>query len=316
MLNAWREFLCGKRKRKDVARFYVHFTDNIVSLHKDLANKSYCHGSYHSFKINDPKPRDIHKASVRDRIVHRAIYRVLLPYFDRKFIFDSHSCRDDKGTHLAMNRFREYGRKVSKNNTRTVWVLKGDIRKFFASIDHNILKEILKRQIKDEDILWLLAEVIDSFHTKDKPNIGLPLGNLTSQLLVNIYLNEFDQFIKRQLKIHYYVRYADDFVVINESRLFLENIISPVAKYLKESLKLDLHPDKLFIRTLVSGVDFLGWVHFTHHRVLRTATKRRMLRNLHDNKNTATFISYTGLLKHGDTHELLKSFSVVTSVLK
>lgn len=182
LLSAWREFLRGKRKRKDVAIFSLNLVGNILALHRELSDKTYCHGPYHAFKINDPKPRDIHKAEVRDRLLHHAIYRILYPYFDRTFIFDSYSCRFDKGTYRAMDRFKKYAGIVSRNHTRTAWVLKCDIKKFFASIDHETLKGILGRHIEDNDILWLLSEVIDSFHTKDKPGVGLPLGNLTSQL--------------------------------------------------------------------------------------------------------------------------------------
>jgi len=163
-------------------------TDHILQLHQDLKDKTYRHGKYHAFKINDPKPRDIHKASVRDRLVHHSIYKILYPYFDNKFIFDSYSCRLDKGTHKAIARFKNFSQKVSVNNTRTVWILKGDIKKFFASIDHIILQGILKRYIVDQDILWLLNQLISSFNTEDKTNVGLPLGNLTSQLFVNIYI--------------------------------------------------------------------------------------------------------------------------------
>ena len=272
--------------------------EHIMTLHNDLVQKTYCHGAYSAFKINDPKPRDIHKASVRDRLIHHAIYRVLYPYFDRKFIYDSFSCRDNKGTHRAMNRFREYGRKVSRNNTRTVWVLKCDIKKFFASIDHEILNGILKRHIGESDTLWLLAEVIGSFH--GRTGVGLPLGNLTSQLLVNIYMNELDHFIKRELKVRYYVRYADDFVFFHENRSFLNELIPRIAGFLETKLKLSLHPDKVFIKTLASGVDFLGWIHFPHHRVLRTGTKKRMFKRLQGNPSEETVMSYLGMLAHGN----------------
>ena len=148
MLTAWREFLRGKRKRQDIAEFSLHLTDNILVLHRELVDKTYKHGNYQEFKISDPKPRVIHKATVRDRLLHHALYRVLYPYFDRLFISDSYSCRKGKGTHKAINRLREYGRKVSYNNTRTVWILKCDIRKFFANIDHTVLKEIMEKKKK------------------------------------------------------------------------------------------------------------------------------------------------------------------------
>lgn len=161
-------------------KFSLNFSDNVLSLHRELSEKIYQRGGYQAFKINDPKPRDIHKVSVRDRLVHHAICRILQPYFDRKFIFDSYSCRIGKGTHRAVDRFWHFGRIISKNNTRTCWVLKSDIRKFFANIDHRILKNILAKYIADEDTLRLLAQVIESFHTEGKIGIGLPLGNLTS----------------------------------------------------------------------------------------------------------------------------------------
>jgi RNA-directed DNA polymerase len=136
LLGAWREFLKGKRTKKDVQEFQYYLSDNITRLHEELKRQDYRHGGYYAFGISDPKPRSIHKASVRDRLAHHALYRVLYPYFDRRFIADSYSCRDGKGTHKALNRFREFARKVSKNDTRTCWVLKCDIKKSFASIDH------------------------------------------------------------------------------------------------------------------------------------------------------------------------------------
>ena len=287
-----------------MAEFSINFLDNILELHKELSEKTYCHGGYKSFKINDPKPRDIHKAAVRDRLVHHALYRVLYPRFDKVFIYDSYSCRRNKGTHRAIDRFREYGRKVSKNDTRTCWVLKGDIRKFFANIDHSILKSILARYLEDESVLWLLAQVIGSFNIGDRADIGLPLGNLTSQLLVNVYMNEFDQFAKRELKAKYYIRYADDFVILSEDRKQLEEIVPLIAQFLERTLKLSLHPDKLYIKTLASGLDFLGWVHFPHRRVLRTSTKKRMFRNISEASTPESVTSYLGLISHGNTHTL------------
>ena len=309
LLVSWREFLRDKRKRKDIADFSLHLTDHILLLHDELRNRTYRHGAYQAFRINDPKPRDIHKATVRDRLLHRALYRILYPYFDQKFIANSYSCRSDKGTHRAINKFRTYVGQVSKNNTRTAWVLKCDIRKFFANIDHAILIDLLKKHIKNTSVIWLLEEVIKSFHTKDKPGVGLPLGNLTSQLLVNIYMNAFDHFIKRALKVAYYVRYADDFVIVHESKDYLEQLLPKIALFLNEKLKLSLHPDKVSIQTLASGIDFLGWIHFPHHRVPRTSTKRRMFRNLDNNQKKGSLESYYGLLSHGDTHKLRKELS-------
>src|SRR3989344_3182623 len=208
LLEAWKEFLRGKRQKRDVQEFQAHLMHNILSLHHDLVSQTYRHGGYQHFKIADPKPRDIHKASVRDRLLHHALYRQLYPFFDRAFIYESYSCRIGKGTHRAMDRFRTFASQVSKNHTRTAWVLKCDIRKFFASIDHQTLFAILERYIPDQNILQLLREVVSSFPQGVALRRGLPLGNLTSQLLVNIYMNEFDQFVKHELKAKYYIRYA------------------------------------------------------------------------------------------------------------
>lgn len=304
LLEAWKEFLKGKRKKIDVQLFQKNLMDNIFSLYEDLINHTYQHGAYQAFNISDPKPRNIHKATVRDRLVHRAIYRQLYPFFDKTFAFCSFSCRNNRGTHRALKDFRSANYKTSKNNTKTCWVLKGDIKKFFANIDHQILIKILTKYISDQDILWLLKQVIKSFNTK--PGIGLPLGNLTSQLLVNIYLNEFDQFVKHKLKAKHYLRYADDFVLISTERIWLEQQIPLIKNFLWEKLHLILHPQKISIQTVASGIDFLGWVNFPDHKVIRTSTKRRLLKRIKNNPRPETIISYLGLLKHGNTYKIQK----------
>jgi retron-type reverse transcriptase len=216
-----------------------------------------------------------------------------------------------------------YTRKVSKNYTKQCYILKCDIRKFFASIDHSILLHILEKRIQDEEVLELLRNIIGSFPK------GLPLGNLTSQLLVNIYMNEFDQYVKHILKVKYYIRYADDFVFIHNDKEYLEGIISchnvatlrhlrgqaarKVEDFLTHRLKLTLHPNKVFITTIYAGMDFLGWIHFPHHRVLRAATKKRVLRKVSEKNMT----SYLGLLRHGGAYTLqdsiLKDLSTPTN---
>ena len=302
LLEAWREFIMGKKKRKDVQEFERNLMANIIKLHNELDVMAYKHDGYEAFNISDPKPRNINKATVRDRLLHHSIYRIIYPFFNRVFMSDSFSCRDAKGTHKALNRFRDMGRKVSRNNSATCWVLKCDIRKFFDNIDHKILVDILNEYIQDKNIIWLLEKVIYSF--SKTPGRGLPLGNLTSQLFVNIYMNEFDQYIKHSLKVKYYIRYADDFVIISKDKSWLEELLPKIGGLLSERLKLSLHPDKVYIKTLASGVDFLGWVHFPNYRILRTTTKRRMLKNLSYNPKTESLNSYLGLLKHGNAFKL------------
>ncbi len=306
LLGAWREFVRGKRHKPDVQTFAFHLMDNILALHRDLQTQTYRHGPYQHFRINDPKPRDIHKATVRDRLVHHATHRVLYWFYHQIFIADSFSCRLGKGTHRALNRFRALAYRASQNHTSTVWVLRGDIKKFFASIDHEILLSILRERITDEKIVWLLIEIVSSFHST-RPGVGLPLGNLTSQLLVNLYLNEFDQFVKHRLKVKHYLRYADDFVLLSPDRGQLIESLSYMGVFLHEQLRLVLHPDKVSLKTLASGVDYLGWVHFPDHRVLRTATRWRMLKNIKQQEGRErerSVASYLGLIGHGNTYKL------------
>ncbi|MEK7120486.1 MAG: RNA-directed DNA polymerase, partial [Patescibacteria group bacterium] len=192
-------------------------------------------------------------------------------------------------------------------------VLKCDFRKFFANIDHKNLKNILSKSVFVRVSLWLLGQVIDSFNSPkhmyamaDMCKKGLPLGNLTSQLLVNIYMNEFDQYVKRELKIKYYIRYADDFVILQNNKIELENLLPKISDFLEQKLKLQLHPDKVYVKTLASGMDFLGWVSFPYHRILRTNTKRRMLKTLQKNVAETTRWSYIGLIRYGNTYNLSK----------
>lgn len=265
----------------------------------------YIHAGYKAFSINDPKPRNIHKATVRDRLLHHAIYFVLYPFFDRLFIHDSYSCRNFKGTHRALHRFKQLALKVSESNSRTCWVLKCDIKKFFASIDQDVLINILKKHIADADTIWLIERVVRSFYSTTLGK-GLPLGNLTSQLLVNVYMNEFDQCVKHVLKVKYYIRYADDFVILSEDKGWLQKLLPQISDFLSEKLRLTLHPDKVFIRSFASGVDFLGWVHFPRHRVLRTTTKRRIFKKLREDWKLQRVASYLGMLKYGNTYKLQK----------
>lgn len=290
-------------------QFQAELADNIAGLYADLKDKTYTHGPYSTFNISDPKPRIIHKAGVRDRIVHHLIYKELYWHFDFRFIYDSYSCRRNKGTHRALDRFRSFARKVSQNHTRQCFVLKCDIRKFFASIGHAVLTRILERHIADPDIRSLIDRVISSFHTT-APGIGLPLGNLTSQLLANVYMHELDMYIKQELRIKYYIRYADDFVIVSDNRKNLEDILPKLRTFLKEKLRLTLHEQKVYIKTYDSGVDFLGWVHFPYHRQIRTATKRKIVRMMHGYPKQETITSYRGLLGHGDTHKLQEQLNI------
>jgi retron-type reverse transcriptase len=316
---SWREFKSGKRKKVNVARLERNLEDNLFSLHKDLINKTYRHSDYTSFYITDPKLRHIHKAEVRDRIVHHAVYRILYPIFDKGFLYDSYSCRLNKGTHRAVNRLESFARTVSCNYSKPCYTLKCDVKKFFDSVDHKILMSILENKITDSDTLRLLGEIICSFDRSNRSQLslfdswnfdqfrlptgkGIPIGNLTSQLFANVYMNELDQFVKHNLKAKYYLRYCDDFIILSSNKQYLKDLIIKIEEFLNQELKLKLHENKVSIRKLCQGVDFLGYVVLPYYIVLRTKTKKRMFKKISE-KN---FSSYVGLLSHCSGYKLKK----------
>jgi retron-type reverse transcriptase len=305
---AWQEFRVGKGNKRDVQLFARTLEDNLFRLHEILARKTYRHGQYEAFWVHDPKRRHIHKAPVVDRVVHHLLYTYLYDLFDPTFIHDSYSCRLRKGTHKGVERLVVFTRKVSQNYTRTCWALQFDIQRFFASADHDILKRLLRRRIQDENVLWLLDEVVDSFHSEMGQGKGIPLGNLTSQVFANIYLHELDYFMKHVLKIHWYIRYADDGVVVSPSKILLQELIQPMEDFLHNRLLLSLHPRKLTIRKLSWGIDFLGYIVLPHYTLPRTKTKRRMLARIQERigrpRSYEMIQSYLGYLSHANAYTL------------
>jgi len=206
--------------------------------------------------------------------VHHALCNVIEPLFDKTFIYDSYANRLGKGTLKAIERFDQFKRKASKNNTKTCYVLKADIRHYFETVDHNILLSIIKRKVPDERILWLISTILANHHTSE-PGKGMPLGNLTSQFFANIYLNELDQFVKHTLKARHYIRYVDDFVILHRSKEALQAYKERIDNFLQERLALKLHPDKSKILQLNNGVGFLGFRIFYHHKLVRKKNIRK-----------------------------------------
>lgn len=270
--------------------------DNLYVLRDELRSGNYRHGAYCPFTINDPKRRSISKATVKDRVVHQALVNIIEPYFERRFIHDSYSCRIDKGTHAAVRRLQIFLRRISENNTRTVYALKCDVRKFFASVDHNILFSLLGSRITDKRTVNLLKNIIDSFGVSAEK--GIPLGNLTSQLFANIYLNELDRYIKMHLREKFYLRYCDDFIILDSDCSRLKCLIGNIDAFLKQRLSLMLHPNKVSIRSWSQGIDFLGYVSLPYCTVVRTKTAHRVL--LRVTKNNLT--SYIGVCSHADAY--------------
>lgn len=323
LYNAWNEFKKGKRHKADVQEFEFNLEDNLFKLYWILKNGYYKHGPYQKFNIHDPKPRVIHKAIVLDRIVHHAIFYILYPLFDKSFIFDSYSCRVDKGTHKAVKKLNLFTKNVSRNYRQPCFVLKCDISKFFNSIDHEILMVLIADKIKDPKAMILIRKIINSYKTQNGK--GLPLGNLTSQLFANIYMNKLDQFIKCKLGEKYYIRYTDDFIIVHHDRHYLEQLIPQIDIFLINHLNLLLHPRKIDIRKLSRGIDFLGYVILPHHKLLRTKSKKRMCKKITDkckdhkeNKINQSSLnqsvqSYYGMLKHCSSKDLKRKINKIIS---
>ncbi len=308
LFQAWDEFKKEKRSKGDVQAFERCLEDNIFGLRSKLSSKKYQHGIYQEFYVNDPKRRHIHKAQVRDRVVHHLLYKYLYELFDKSFIYDSYSCRVDKGTHRGVLRLGKFARTISRNFAYPCWALKLDIKKFFANVDHQILLDLLKQRVKDPDILWLLLQIIDSFSSDSGEGKGIPLGNLTSQVFANIYMNELDQFVKHTLKLKYYLRYADDFVILSTNKKSLERLITPLESFLKLRLKLDLHPNKIIFRKLSWGIDMLGYNVLPHYILPRRKTVKRMFKKIAEKSGSESFnqtlASYLGYLSHANAYEL------------
>ncbi|MEK7114768.1 MAG: reverse transcriptase/maturase family protein [Patescibacteria group bacterium] len=280
--------------------------NNLFILHEELLSKQFIHQPYQSFYVRDPKLRHIHKATVYDRVLHQAIFRVLYSIFDCNFIEDSYSCRVDKGTHRGVLKLE----KIAKSN---IFAVKCDIKKFFDSVDQGILSNLIKKRIKDENTLWLIEKIIKSFE-KEKER-GLPLGNVTSQLFANIYLNELDYFVKNKLKIENYLRYCDDFIILGNSKEYLMEIVGEIDHFLKMNLKLQIHQNKIILRKRNWGIDFLGYIVLPNYKLLRTKTKKRIFKKLLNNKISEQALqSYFGILKHCQGYKIKEQIKKIYNI--
>jgi len=317
---SWEEFRKHKKSKRDVIFFERYLENNLFKIYEILKNHSYSSSKYSHFFIRDPKLRLIHKAPVFDRVIHHIVSRELERIFEPTFYAHSYSCRKNRGTHKALTAFKKLAMQASRNGANTCWVLKCDVKKYFASIDHKILMALLAKRIRDKQFLELLETIIDGFQsdrTVDFSNKkGVPIGNLTSQHFANIYLDKFDLYIKHDLKVKYYVRYADDFVILSRSCEFLKSLVEPIQIFLAQELGLELHEDKIIIGRFRDGIDFLGYVIFPNFILPRTKTKRRMFRKIKGKareyksgkitfaKLDETIQSYFGYLSHANSYKL------------
>lgn len=307
LLLAWREFKRGKSGRVDVDKFELVAERELYKLAGELQQGGWQHGVYSSFVVHDPKRRVVYKARVIDRILHRAIVRIISPYFEQKFVYHSFASRNAKGSLAALEYLEKQMRKISGNNSRTVWVIKLDIKKYFYSIDTTRLLLQISKYIRCKKTLWLLEEVIQSY---DQTHLaGLPLGNETSQLFANLYLHKVDCFVLHKIKPNGYMRYMDDMLVIGKHKNELGIYAKALREYLWSDLRLQLHwpvqPE-----TWASGIDTMGYVSFPYFRRLRTRTKRRIELKLADRINEHQQASLLGLCKHAREYRLTKKINI------
>ncbi len=267
--------------------FNYNLEQELFKLHSELAEKTYCPGTYRSFRIYDPKPRLISAAPYRDRVVHHALCNIIVPLIEKSFIHDSYANRIGYGSHRALERFIKFARSSR-------YVLQCDIRKYFPSIDHEILKQIIRRKIKCQDTLWLIELIIDSSNPQETvieyfsgddlltPILrrhGLPIGNLTSQFFANLYLNNFDHFIKEKLGAKKYLRYVDDFALFSDDWEFLTQARREIEKYLT-TLRLIIHPIKSQLFETRYGANFVGFRVLPDRVRVRNDNLRRARRRL------------------------------------
>ncbi len=264
----------GKQHRQEVIDYSLNVIDNLLALRERLKSESFVVGNYHYFEIYDPKRRKICAASFEERVVHHAIMNICKARFESHLIFDTYATREGKGVYAAIDRARSAMRKYP-------YVAKLDVRKYFDSINHNILKAKLSRIFKDDKLVRLLESIIDSYHIA--PDTGIPIGNLTSQYFANYYLSDLDHYIKDSLRVPAYVRYMDDMLLFAKSRIELKNYVACVQKYLAQYLLLDLKP--VLINNVNSGVSFLGYTISPHKILLNRRSKLRFARKLHTYDN-------------------------------
>lgn len=271
----------GKRYKAEILRFGANQEALLLQLREELLNETYRHGEYKEFIVCDSKKRHIKAAPFRDRVVHHAFCNVIEPIFDKGFIYDSYACRKGKGTHKAVARLKKFLRSAygsADGNIRGGYVLKCDVSKYFDNVDHRILLSLVGKKISEEKTLRLASMIIES--TSTNIGKGIPIGNLTSQLFANIYLNELDQFIKHSLRKKQYLRYMDDFLILSDNKQELNRVKSLIGDFLQEKLLLILHPKKTVIHPVWKGVDFLGYVLFENYVRLRKSTVLRFVKRI------------------------------------
>lgn len=303
----------GKGKSYGVVQFEKELDGNLLSIQKELLEQTYRTSEYDVFMIHDPKERTIYRLPFRDRIVHHAAMNVLEDIWTPVFISHTYSCIKGRGIHGALIHLK----RDLKDKESTLYCLKMDVKKFYPSVDHEVLKNIIRKRIKDKILLSLLDEIIDSAH-------GIPIGNYLSQFFANLYLSYFDHWLKEEKKVQYYYRYADDMVLLNESKDTLHLLREEIDFYLKNKLRLNLKGNYQVFPVDIRGIDFVGYVFYHSHILMRKSIKknfcRKAAKNNHQNiqaKDYRIAISpWIGWSKHCNSRNLIKKIIKHEEVLR
>ena len=264
-----------KRYRHDVLRFSANLEENLINIQNHLIWKTYRTGRYRFFTVYEPKERLIASLSFRDRVVHHALHNIIEPIFERSMIYDSYACRKEMGVLSGVQRTTRFLRDSTRRWGR-VYCLKGDVKKYFPSVHHETLKQIIRKRIACPDTLEMIDRIIDSTGEE----VGMPIGNLTSQLFANVYLSELDHFVKEECGVKYYIRYMDDFVILYDDKRVLKNLLEDVEYYLRVALRLRLNDKTQIFPVGPRPIDFLGYRIFPEYRLLRKGNLRRTKRKL------------------------------------
>ena len=314
LVSAYRCAAKGKKNRRDVARFELDLEKELLEIQQELMSYKYSPAGYRQFHIYDRKPRCISAAPFRDRVVHHALMNIVEPLVDRTFIDDCYASRKGKGVHAAVDRYQGYAKRFH-------YAMKLDIVSYFPSIKHDILKRKLRCRIKDSNVLWLFDQIIDSTQSdspRPRPGYGLPIGNLTSQFFGNFYLNDFDHWVKEQLRVSGYIRYVDDMIFLHDDKSALRQIARETEKYLRNEA-MSVHQRKRIIAPASAGLDVLGYRVWPNRRRLRAENGHRFARRFktwqkkyHAREYTLDDIkprlmSWIGHARHGDTKGLRRA---------
>ncbi len=335
LLKAYQMARKCKRYKRNIVDYGFFLESNLLRLQREIVSEAYMPSSYICFTVFDPKTRKVAAPAFRDRVLQHSLVARIEPFFDSKFIYDSYACRKNKGTHFGLKRVKKFlqGTRSIYGKNIPIYCLRMDIKKFFASVSWDVLISIINRIILCEKTRKLIEKIITCHRCFDingnfikepydvvnpENRKGLPIGNLTSQLFANIYLNELDHFVKETLRVKWYARYMDDFLIIHPDRNYLKEMREAIKMFLEYELKLKFHPKKVIIQNVKTGLPFVGYLIFYDHVLIRGSTLLRMRRRLkkkriecmeeNNNKSLkASLSALRGHLRYANAYRLTKN---------